>query len=194
MQTALGGFAVYRVPAILLCAFTLSPASDAAPVPTHLMPPIPFYFPITAGAKWVYVSPTGEEQVIEVVDVKRDGDDLVFSRKGDYVPSDKIIVSVDGLRYTRDTADGKTTGGVMMKAKFRQGESWRMLDGSERTISGPEVVEVPAGKFNAIKVVVSDYNQIIWYAAGIGEVKRSSAGGEETVIRSLKSFTPGERK
>lgn len=73
MQTALGGFTVYRVPAILLCALSLSPASDAAPVPTHLMPPIPVYFPITSGAKWVYVSPTGEEQVIEVVDVKREG-------------------------------------------------------------------------------------------------------------------------
>ncbi|MBN8748170.1 MAG: M81 family metallopeptidase [Variovorax sp.] len=61
---------------------------------------------------------------------------------------------------------------------------------------GPEVVEVPAGKFTAVKVTVTvrEFDQIIWYAPGVGEVKRTvKKNGVEAVMRSLKSFADGKK-
>ncbi|MBN9121416.1 MAG: hypothetical protein J0I06_20070 [Planctomycetes bacterium] len=176
------------------CLLFLTNFALAAPIPKGAGT-VTIYYPTTAGAKWVYVTPDGDEQTIEVADVKRDGGDVVVSLKGDDAPPDKIIVSADGLRYVRDGTDGKL-GGVMMKAKFREGDSWKLSDGSERTISGPEVVEVPAGKFTAVKVTVTvrEFDQIIWYAPGVGEVKRTvKKNGVEAVMRSLKSFADGKK-
>jgi hypothetical protein len=174
------------------CLLLLTSFASAAPIPKDAGK-APLFYPTTVGAKWVYVTPRGDEETFEVAEVKRDGGEWVVSLKGEDAPPDTIIVSADGLRYVRNGTDGKY-GGVMMRAKFREGDSWKLSDGSERTISGPEVVEVPAGKFTAVKVTVSGSDQVIWYAPGIGEVKRAvKSNGAETVMRSLKSFAGGKK-
>jgi hypothetical protein len=81
----------------------------------------------------------------------------------------------------------------VLKAGLKPGGSWAVPDGGELKVYGPEVVEVPAGRFTALRVVWEQGGGTLtsWYAPGVGEVKRVvTRGGEERVFRTLKSFRP----
>lgn len=164
-------------------------ATLAAPVPKAKAPPL--YFPTTVGATWVYERDGGEEAV-SVSAVEKDGDDLVVSRTSadkrgtKYSP---VVVSADGLRQPRERADGQV--GWVLKSTVRDGDSWEVPDGGTRTLHGPEEVQVPAGKYQALRVVWERDGETTtsWYAPGVGEVKRTvKRGKEEAVFRALKSF------
>lgn len=149
------------------------------------------------GAKWVYETPDGELESTVVSEVTK-GDDgtLTVSRKGvdgtRTVYAD-VIVSAGGLQQQRDAADRV---GWVLKATAKAGDSWDSPEG-KRTVHGPEEVQVPAGKFTALRVdwVQNGATYTSWYAAGIGEVKRTKKLGDtETVTRALKSFQPKDGK
>ena len=58
-----------------------------------------------------------------------------------------------------------------------------------------EEVEVPAGKFKAIRVERSTdqkHFETVWYAAGTGVVKWVRGTGESEIVVVLKSFTQGK--
>lgn len=174
-------------PAVLL----LGVAALAAPVPKPPKPD-PFYFPTTVGAKWVYETAGGELESAVVSAVENDGDDLVVCREGvdgTRTAYSKMVVSAEGLRQERELTGGKL--GWVLKTDLKAGESWDMPEGGKRTVRGPEEVEVPAGKFTALRV---EWEQrggkyTSWYARGVGEVKRVEKRGDtETVYRALKSF------
>jgi len=62
-------------------------------------------------------------------------------------------------------------------------------------VAGVEEVEVPAGRFRAVRVEWDrdhprspDFRTTIWYAPGVGEVKVALDGKPWTV---LKAFSPG---
>lgn len=156
------------------------------------------YFPTTAGAKWVYERADGGEEAVVVAGVEKDGDDLIVSREGadgTRTRYAKMIVSAEGLRQQRELTDGKV--GWVLKAKLNPGDSWDVPDGGKRTVHGPEDVEVPAGKFKALRVVWEHDGGTLtsWYSPGVGEVKRvEKRGGREVVTRSLKSFKLKEEK
>jgi hypothetical protein len=63
-------------------------------------------------------------------------------------------------------------------------------------VIGEEVVEVPAGKFTAVRVdsVYSadgeESTMSRWFAPNVGLVKMVHGGGSRTTV--LKSFTPGK--
>jgi hypothetical protein len=61
------------------------------------------------------------------------------------------------------------------------GDSWEVSDGGKRTVHGPEEVEVPAGKFKALRVVREHEGGTLTsrYAPGVGEVKRVEKRGNE---------------
>ena len=68
-----------------------------------------------------------------------------------------------------------------------------------RTVAGWEVVEVPAGKYRALKVEtklesprVPTLTGTYWFAPGVGEVKAvlNTSIDEQTIV--LKSFTPAK--
>ena len=169
----------------------------AAPVPKGAGATI--YFPITPGAKWVYEKHGGGDEAVVVSGVEKVGDDLVVSRAGvdgNGVNYTKMLVSTEGLRQPREGADGKPAW--LLKSGLRSGDAWDVPDGSKRTVYGPEPIEVPAGKFTALRVVWEYEGGRItsWYVAGVGEVKRVQklVGGKETVNRSLKSFQVNEKK
>lgn len=171
----------------------------AAPVPKDAGK-VQFYFPVTVGAKWVYEDGTGEEEAVEVSAVEKSGPELVVSRK----PSGglgrsyaKVIVSAEGLRQEGVVLDGQTLSLWVLKTRLKSGDSWEVKGGGRRTVFGPEEVKVPAGKFQALRVVWEREGGTLtsWYAPGIGELKRvEKKNGTETVTRSLKSFSPGEKK
>jgi hypothetical protein len=180
----------------LVCLLLVPGLALAAPVPKDAGKN-PLYFPTTAGARWVYEDSFGGEESVEVADVEKDGDKLIVARRGfdgnntDYA---KMIVTADGLRQERELADGKV--GWVLKSNLKSGESWEVPDGGRRTVSGPEEVEVPAGKYRALKVVWEAEGRTLtsWYAPNVGEVKRTvKTGGAERVTRALKSFTDGKK-
>lgn len=163
----------------------------AAPVPKALQA-VPLYFPTTVGAKWVYETPNGQIETAVVSAVEKDGDDLIVSREGadgTRTAYTKVILSPDGLRQEREATGGKL--GWVLKSTVKAGDSWDMPEGGKRTVFGPEEVEVPAGKFQALRV---EYEQLgakysSWYAPNVGEVKRVMKRDQtETVSRALKSF------
>lgn len=75
------------------------------------------------------------------------------------------------------------------------GEDGQWKPWSDRSVKGIEELEVPAGKYLAIRVEESalmgrtEPRSTTWYAAGIGEIKRVSFTGTKV----LKSFTPGTK-
>lgn len=175
---------------------TLGLPTVAAPVPK--VKGSPYHFPTTVGAKWVYETPDGGLESAVVSAVEKDGDDLIVSREGvdgTRTAYTKTVVSPDGLRQEREFTGGKL--GWVLKSTAKAGDSWDMPEGGKRTVHGPEAVEVPAGKFTALRVEweQSGGKCTSWYAPGVGEVKRVMKWGEtETVTRALKSFTPKEEK
>jgi hypothetical protein len=175
-----------------VCLGLLCAAAIAAPVPRGAGTGVP-YFPTAVGAKWVYERVDGTEEVVTVTAVERDGDTLVVSRQsadgGQYT---KMIVSASGLRQGKDRAGGEW--GWLLKLGHDPSESWEVPAGGRRTVYAPEEVEVPAGRFKALRVVWQRDGGTLtsWYAPGVGEVKRvERTGGEpERVTRSLKTFDP----
>ena len=178
--------------AFLAVVACLSPLT-AAPVP-KAGPPL--YFPTTVGAEWVYEGAGREDETAVVSRVGRDGDgSAVVSRAaggGNGLAYTDVVVDADGLRQDKDGPDGPRTA-WLMKARTRRGDSWDAPDG-RRTTHGPEPIEVPAGKFVAVRVVLEADGETTtsWYAAGVGEVKRvvRVGNGPAVVTRSLKSFRP----
>ena len=138
----------------------------------------------------------GGLEEIEVTAVEKDGDDLVATRKGigeNNSRYTKIIVSPKGLRQPQDVPNDKPEQWVL-KCGLKAGESWDTPSG-KRTASGPEEVKVPAGTFQALRVVWEGDGEGLtsWYAPGVGEVKRvMKRNGKEAVTRSLYSFSPGK--
>ncbi len=63
------------------------------------------------------------------------------------------------------------------------------------TLGPEEVVEVPAGRFRAVRVDAVGDQRVprfsYWYAAGVGVVKTETQMGDTTWVSTLKSFTPG---
>jgi hypothetical protein len=163
----------------------------AAPVPKAVHA-VPLYFPTTVGAKWVYETPNGQIETAVVSAVEKDGDDLIVSREGadgTRTAYAKVIVSPDGLRQEREATGGKV--GWVLKSTVNAGDSWDMPEGGTRTVFGPEEVEVPAGKFHALRVEYEQFGAkyTSWYAPNVGEVKRVMKRDQaETVPRALKAF------
>lgn len=126
------------------------------------------------------------------------------------------IVLIRGCRQDRKmkiTADGifQVTGGPMpkhrpmqlLKLPHKDGQEWETWLGAwggidnTMTAHGPEKVEVPAGKYEAIRVETDFPSKVpggllegkYWFAPDIGIVKQVYG---ENVLK-LKSFTPGKK-
>jgi len=68
------------------------------------------------------------------------------------------------------------------------------------TVGKAEEVEVPAGKYKAIPIVMevslggNSIKSTSWYAAGVGVVKQVSVSNGNERVQELKEFTPGKAK
>jgi hypothetical protein len=166
----------------------------------------PFYYPTQKGDTLVYevTEHTGKVEFTEVVSASEPiaGGYLVTTK---YVPpkaepykfkfkvTDKGIFRAAGNVYNADLC--------ILKLPVKKGEKWEdkisaPTNAGVGTITytavGEEEVEVPAGKFKAIRVDSVTGGEGVaeteWFALGIGVVKRSGDG----FTYSLKSFKPGK--
>lgn len=161
------------------------------------------YFPTTVGDTAVYVEGDAEftETVIKVEDA--DGAKIVSLNRGTggkVLPPEyqRVKVSAKGVALVElyGTKFDPLLWELQLPAKV--GSKWTFERASDtgkyfdvRVIHGVETVEVPAGRFMAVKVVRSrtlDNREfgVKWYAPRVGLVK--SEYGKETKL--LKSFTP----
>lgn len=194
---------------LALCTAGAPRLSTAAPIPKDAAKGV-LYHPTRVGAKWVYKS--GDRDSVEVVtDVKeKDGAKLVavgHEIGAKVTPFRVVSVSAHGLCLPAGEVGEFTLNEPLwlLKLPHAPGNKWEaVLDvaqfgrvvGSAKA-DGPERVEVPAGTYQAIRVVLElqidgrtgkPVPQTIWYAPGIGKVKEVQ--GDR--VEELKSFDPGK--
>ncbi|QJW99252.1 hypothetical protein [Frigoriglobus tundricola] len=201
-----------RLLAALVCLGAL-PLALAAPVPKDARKPV-LYYPTTE-ATWIYRyygvnDPVGRDYFEVVMSVwEKDGTHYVrmgcmFDGKKKTSTGGVVAVSGKGL------VEGIEVGvrnfapsDEVLRVPSLPGEKWtgelsmRPADRERRYVSrGPEEVDVPAGKFQAMRVdreVVCANGKLCyhpsWYVVGIGLVKWEDDEGRSKV---LKSFTAGK--
>ena len=120
-------------------------------------------------------------------------------------------VSAKGVfRLTSGGVETKTPY-MVLKLGVKEGESWTSeldipgrggLDGTtgktKHTLGQEEEIEVPAGKYKALRVESESDNNgttsksTIWIAPGVGIVKIESERGGSKMVQEMKSFTLGK--
>ena len=206
-----------------LATFTLLAASVASAAPVPKGSEKGFYFPLAVGAKWVTeqkaegaVSTT--TQTVTRVEGK-DGKYLVTVER-ENAPAAR---AVEVFEVTDKGVSRVSQGGVegkepvpLLKLGVKPGDTWeveevvaigpRGADGSPLSISAKvtytagdeEVVEVPGGKFKAMKVEREFTRRgmttkgTTWYAAGVGVVKTESDQAGRKRTTALEEFSPGK--
>ena len=179
----------------------------AAPVPAPAPRPRQVsYFPTTVGTKWVYQE--GEDEHVEVITAvtEKDGAKLVTvgsEWKGEVTPRYLLAVSEKGIAHVAADVAELDEPAWALKFPHTPGKRWDFVLAVKgvgkwsgtATAGAAVVVEVPAGKFDAIPVEC-DINFIgerrrftRWFAPDVGEVKSAVLGAKERV---LKQFTRGK--
>ncbi len=180
---------------VLLCLPHAGSSLPMAPPPKA----ITLYFPIKPGAKWTYEC--GGKTIVEIATSVTESDNVRFvtvaTQEGKVlVPKEKIAVSKTGL--ARVAAGGNELGYRLhlLAVPLKIGQKWE-FGATTITVAGVEEVEVPAGKFETVRVVkISriggvDLHQVYWFAPDIGAVKRLRRIGKNgpEVVEALKAFT-----
>src|SRR5262245_14186278 len=206
-----GGLPVSRhfaaLPALLL-ALPLAPAAPQSKEKERS----PAYHPTAVGARWVYEY-NGREVTWEVtqVEVKDEETQVTVSEvtDGRLAPLEKVAITPKGL-FRSEVGGVPVSSWCILKFPVREGTAWEFEFAPQRglvgqsgttTVGKTEEVEIPAGKFTAVRVemVVTVRNgarldppikSTTWFDPGIGVVKSISDQGS---TRVLKSFTPGKK-
>ena len=168
------------------------------------------YFPLNVGDSWKYRSTTADgkqsEFTIKVLnEEKENGNTLylvetvsTFQPIHDWYskPNGWVLMHHQEYVKTGQKAEYQPTK-QFLKNPLTSGDSWQWkgkgmmgleIDESNE-VSGPETVTVPAGKFEAMKVMTrvvqggAPVTKTYWYAAGVGLVKSMTDTG------SVKSTT-----
>jgi hypothetical protein len=174
----------------------------------------PLYYPTRLGDKLVYEMQTGGAgtEITEVVtQVEKKDEALIVSiereLKGRKVAPSQFSVSEKGV--TRVATSGRELPVPMplLKLPGKPGDTWTWEPDpagaaprkTTYTLGKEEEVEVPAGKFKALRVESeldlggNVIKGTLWYAPGVGLVKSvTSSGGGTGRTQVLKSFTPGK--
>jgi len=183
------------------------------------------YYPLAKGSKWVYSTDFAEdtELVHEVLGTEKIGDVECF------IVEHKTVGPVLGTRVMRKewlAADGdgvlihKVSRGkseldvvkpfFKIKHILRKDDEWTGQAKAEENppryeyrVEGEEDLEVPAGKFRAVKVHIKIESGTRhaaegseWYAKNVGIVKSEitirASGDDFTMVSELKKFEPGK--
>ncbi len=188
--------------AILVLSVPLLVVAAPAVKPTAV-----YYHPTKVGDKRLYEFRTGDtatDLTDEVTQVEiKDGRFLVTTSRG--AAGSTVEVSADGLVQRTLGDKPLVPPAPMLRLPVKAGDAWSWegsIPGLKTTFTmvGLEDVEVPAGKFRAVRVrqeSVRDGKENVsttyWYAPEVGLVKlvsKSATGAEQTQV--LKSFKPAK--
>ena len=201
------------MPAPFAIALLVMSATLAAPVPKDKAKEL--YFPTTVGAKRVMVTNRGDttrETTETVTQVEEKDGVYTVTLERDAGPG-PVAAASQVFEVSAKGVSRLTSGGVkiatpqpLFKSGGKVGDTWE----SELTIPGStsikfkyklgaeEEVEVPAGKFKAVRVEAESEQggatrqTTAWYAPVVGLIKTEVELGGRKMVQELKSFTPGK--
>jgi hypothetical protein len=178
-------------------AFVSVGSLPAAPVPTHLMKKGDvLYFPTTVGTKWLYRDTGNAEVAYEVSNVEDHADGKFVTVTGGHGPC-TWLVSPSGLFITAMGTQKCDPPTPMLRLPLSSNKKWEFQQKGGPGLkglfaaSGPEEVEVKAGKFITIKVEtewVGNNKPTVWYAPGVGVIK-----SERGLHLELLAFIPVQK-
>jgi hypothetical protein len=203
-----------RVAAVGSGLFVAASLALAAPERKTADGPPP-YLPTAVGATAVYRTTAGK-LAMETTDTVKEvaktagGVRVTVERtsgSGFRPAEEQTDVTASGL--TRVRSGGRATDPPMpvLKVPAKAGDAWEWeatkADGEPAQkvkvkVLGEEEVEVPAGKFRAVRVEVEEEERgrttrsEAWYAPKVGLVKRVFHRGTFDQVQVLQSFTPGK--
>jgi hypothetical protein len=186
-----------------LLALTVTSVALAAPAPKAREKEVA-YFPTRMGDKREYEVRSGDTVESTYTDtvtkVEKADAALHVTITRDYPGGQSwqtiIAVSADGLFRVSSNGKAVDTPVMLFKLPAKAGTKWeRGPEGSQTTytVVGEEDVEVPAGKYKAVRVeeaVGGGTRTVLWFAPGVGLVKQTNPGSDAIVV--LKAFTPGK--
>jgi hypothetical protein len=123
--------------------------------------------------------------------------------------------TINNYRVSKDGLFNLSAGGFvldpplqMLKLPPKEGETWEVTSPApagkpaekfKYTTGKQEDVEVPAGKFKAVRVELEETlggatrKSTFWYAPGVGMVKTVTRHEQGDLVQQLKSFTPARK-
>lgn len=129
-----------------------------------------------------------------------------FSFERDAASDYRMGASADGVFRLPRQGEIPEQPHRLVRLPAKEGDGWAEEPRSEDddpitqyTTGKVEVVEVPAGRFTAVRVDAvhrangGTVRVTYWWAAGIGMVKKVAKGPGIDEVRVLKSFTPGKQ-
>jgi hypothetical protein len=150
------------------------------------------YFPLEPGTTWTYRTDAGKDYVKRVLGREAvDGAECAVLQYGD-VEKHWLSSSADGVRVHRSRGVHFDKPLLLYKFPLGAGEAWTgksSVDGAEVLYSfkaaGEEELEVPAGKFKAIRVdwTMGQTRGTTWLAKGVGPVRETFGTGGLSLVR-----------
>jgi hypothetical protein len=196
----------------LALLLTLVFVAGSLAAPQAKSPGQPTYYPTVVGTKWVYQEEGKRERACEVTEVEVKGEETLVTVEDttNGHPYDSISISPKGLYRVRAFNIPLNDPYCVLRFPVKEGDTWKHENKPQRllkvtartfTVKAIEEVEVPAGKYKAVRVehvITSSNGKALdpvdrfeeWYAPDVGVVK-STLNGE--TIRVLKSFTAGKK-
>ena len=186
----------------------LAPVSQAAPVPKEILQKFPDYYPLLPGTAWVYQ--VGETAVlVKVKDYTEKAGVrtglLSTEVNGAEVATETIRVDETGVYRTHINGTKIEPAVLILKFGIEKETEWatKCKVGEHKVdfrfkLDGLEDLEVPAGKYKAVKVTGSgtiagiETQTEFHFAEGIGIVRLSYSIGGQRVSMDLKKYTAGK--
>jgi hypothetical protein len=195
---------------VLLAAL---PGWAQAPDPAKTEASPPNFFPLKAGTKWHYQVDLGTGQkgtmVNQIAKIETIGGKDVARLEsvvnGNVVATDFLSANNEGVFRNRFNEFEVTPPVCLLKYPTKEGATWETqtkFSDQQLTVTGregkSEEVQVPAGKFQAVPVVVEATTEGIkistsfWFAENVGIVKQTIDWGGKTINVELVKFEPGK--
>jgi hypothetical protein len=176
-------------------AFLLATAAHAAPAPKTADPA---WLPVTEGDTRVYEVRDGDRVLATYTDVvtkvERTDADLRVTIRRESPAADPFVttIAVTGRGFLRVAINGRTLGtpSLLLKRPPTVGAKWD-VGAARYEVTQEEDVDVPAGKFRAVRVTLTDgAESTLWFAPEVGVIKMASTQGP--AVQVLKEFKPGK--
>jgi hypothetical protein len=181
------------------------------------------YYPVVNGAEWTYTGPTGQFTHTlatgdngAFTDTVKSGEDTFIIQGLCLQGGDINLLDTPGNSLSFSGSGGSSTmtttsnDGVSLPGDIQKGDDWSQTIGVEVSAGNQtmnftidttftavdyEIVTVPAGTFNALKVEESSdmggpEPTIInlWYVQNVGSVKTEITMGDQTLVNELVSY------
>ena len=175
------------------------------------VPVVPNYFPLQAGNEWQYEGNLNGKEgkitmriaKIETID-RRKLARLEGVVEGEIVTTEHLQQTEKGIQRHRFNGAEITPPLMVLKYPAKDGDKWsgEVSSGDQKikysSEATEEQIEVPAGKFKTIRVILKaeEKGQVInttyWFAKDVGIVKQTMNVGDFNALLELKSHKRGK--